>query len=746
MRFSCLSCSAKYQVADEKVGGKTIRMKCRKCGATLCVRPRPDGEGEHVADSNVAPVSMAPENADSTRSVQAGSESVPNSVEAAEPPSPPAPQPASTPSAPLSKPPVAAALPGLPPASLGAPLSGRPSSIPLPGAPRAALPSFPTSGMPIAPPRLPSLPSLPALPGGPLSPFAPGAPPRLGAVMEAAQPAAPPAEGREPSSLSPAAANVEPPGGLFEAIALSSDATVRLADLNEATVVVPRPALASQGEPPGLQRADVESATVRIDAETHPASDPGRWAPPSSLPIAGVPSPIVSDPLALTRMKAESARTSASPDSGMTASDPLFGLEMAASRPDSGARLFDEEAPTVAMDASAGSSGPAAVEVPPADLAPDLVVPPGAVAAPPADGGAGTDGAAASGEGASTLLSAEDRPSSGFAKAVADIRLEVAGESSSGSPAQAAAIAEPSRELGAEAKDSTQDSSLEMAAMAAPTPIPGATVPAEVGADFELEALGDRERRQRSRGLHPMAWGFIAMCAALGGVAAWVFLGSPPPKPDSGKPGSSGELATQGTNAPSADLVGSAPSASSTALPASSAEAGTEPAASGEAVQPALAMNSNAPPLSGFGPSNPTPQASAAATDKASSTKGADAPCDPRTDPFCSSVGGPDGGSGGPGKGGSSAALTPEQISSVIGRNASSVQRACIPLVQNGAVKVTVSMTIGPAGNVTSVSTSGGGNNGSVVSCIRSRVSGWTFPSSGGSSSVSVPFQLIAQN
>ena len=32
MKFLCENCKAKYQIADEKVAGKTVRMKCRKCG------------------------------------------------------------------------------------------------------------------------------------------------------------------------------------------------------------------------------------------------------------------------------------------------------------------------------------------------------------------------------------------------------------------------------------------------------------------------------------------------------------------------------------------------------------------------------------------------------------------------------------------------------------------------------------------------------------------------------------------
>ncbi|HXX66790.1 MAG TPA: GYF domain-containing protein [Polyangiaceae bacterium] len=38
MKFLCDQCKAKYQIADEKVVGKTVRMKCRKCGHLIEVR------------------------------------------------------------------------------------------------------------------------------------------------------------------------------------------------------------------------------------------------------------------------------------------------------------------------------------------------------------------------------------------------------------------------------------------------------------------------------------------------------------------------------------------------------------------------------------------------------------------------------------------------------------------------------------------------------------------------------------
>jgi predicted Zn finger-like uncharacterized protein len=41
MKISCQSCQAKYTIADDKVAGKTVKIKCKKCGATIVVH----GEG-----------------------------------------------------------------------------------------------------------------------------------------------------------------------------------------------------------------------------------------------------------------------------------------------------------------------------------------------------------------------------------------------------------------------------------------------------------------------------------------------------------------------------------------------------------------------------------------------------------------------------------------------------------------------------------------------------------------------------
>src|SRR5262245_50833384 len=35
MKITCQSCQSKYTLSDEKVQGKTVKIKCRKCGATI---------------------------------------------------------------------------------------------------------------------------------------------------------------------------------------------------------------------------------------------------------------------------------------------------------------------------------------------------------------------------------------------------------------------------------------------------------------------------------------------------------------------------------------------------------------------------------------------------------------------------------------------------------------------------------------------------------------------------------------
>src|ERR1022692_2953486 len=37
MKISCQSCQAKYTIADDKVLGKIVKIRCKKCGETIVV-------------------------------------------------------------------------------------------------------------------------------------------------------------------------------------------------------------------------------------------------------------------------------------------------------------------------------------------------------------------------------------------------------------------------------------------------------------------------------------------------------------------------------------------------------------------------------------------------------------------------------------------------------------------------------------------------------------------------------------
>src|SRR5260221_5387920 len=63
MKFLCDQCKAKYQIADEKVQGKTLRMKCRKCGHVIEIRAI---TGEGARPSTVPPAGGIPATANPT--------------------------------------------------------------------------------------------------------------------------------------------------------------------------------------------------------------------------------------------------------------------------------------------------------------------------------------------------------------------------------------------------------------------------------------------------------------------------------------------------------------------------------------------------------------------------------------------------------------------------------------------------------------------------------------------------------
>jgi predicted Zn finger-like uncharacterized protein len=69
MKITCQSCQSKYNVADEKVQGKIVKIRCRKCGATIVVH----GTGGATANgSTPAPEPPAPPVSDAQWHVNLG--------------------------------------------------------------------------------------------------------------------------------------------------------------------------------------------------------------------------------------------------------------------------------------------------------------------------------------------------------------------------------------------------------------------------------------------------------------------------------------------------------------------------------------------------------------------------------------------------------------------------------------------------------------------------------------------------
>ena len=120
MKFSCPSCQAKYQIADEKVTGRSMKMKCRKCGAVI-----PVVNDASITDADVARLSMLPQ---STPSL-APAAPVTTPSRAAAPPKP------AVPSAAAVKPPAPSLAAQAPKPGAAA---AKPAVVPKPTAPKPA--------------------------------------------------------------------------------------------------------------------------------------------------------------------------------------------------------------------------------------------------------------------------------------------------------------------------------------------------------------------------------------------------------------------------------------------------------------------------------------------------------------------------------------------------------------------------------------------------------------------------------
>ncbi|MDI3287876.1 AgmX/PglI C-terminal domain-containing protein [Polyangium sp. 15x6] len=233
--------------------------------------------------------------------------------------------------------------------------------------------------------------------------------------------------------------------------------------------------------------------------------------------------------------------------------------------------------------------------------------------------------------------------------------------------------------------------------------------------DIDEDALLGRRKKGS---LHPAALALIAAGAVFGGVAAFLLLRPAP-------------------SAPQIVYV----TASASAAPAAPPSAGPTTEATAPVGDPTEApkAGTSARPLGG-----PWPQAAKSGTPAAAiDMSGFQGP----------NVAGPTAGTtGGPQTAGAGQ-LSAGEISAVVEANRPLVKRRCWqPALDatkgmgGSSARVSASIVIAPSGAVQSVSASGAEKDyPGLSSCIASRIKGWKFPASGGSTPVNIPFVFAAQ-
>jgi len=86
--------------------------------------------------------------------------------------------------------------------------------------------------------------------------------------------------------------------------------------------------------------------------------------------------------------------------------------------------------------------------------------------------------------------------------------------------------------------------------------------------------------------------------------------------------------------------------------------------------------------------------------------------------------------------------LTPQMAQEVVSNNRQSVARECKPLVESGAQRVEVMITVARSGNVAKVLSDG--PNQELNGCVEALVTRWVFPPSQNETALRVPFVFIA--
>jgi hypothetical protein len=265
---------------------------------------------------------------------------------------------------------------------------------------------------------------------------------------------------------------------------------------------------------------------------------------------------------------------------------------------------------------------------------------------------------------------------------------------------------------------------------ASTTPLP-APAPLPTGTE-RMDSVNDLALTGRSRGgrMHPAAWAFIAMAGLFGVSAAFfIFAGSrnPPPVPTVQVVTVTAPAAQPNAPVGAAATAVAAADNNDTTAPAVKVAAGgrvnDRPATSDDKAAAPDKGAASAAPLSqlgglpGVGLNGPTPNGPKVGADNSSLP-----------------------------------ALDGKDVERVVSSQRGLVSRQCWQPALSAkepnapkSAKVSVSMTIGPDGSVSSTSASGGAGYPGLASCISSRVKGWKFPSSSGSSNFNIPFTFIEQ-
>lgn len=640
MKFLCDNCKAKYQIGDDKVAGKTVRMKCRRCGHMIQVNANVT-EGSVSRRLSPAPFA-APEPPASEPAAVTGAghhaPSVPFNLGARGVPAralEPEPEPHT---APISSPrPVAPAAPAPRPAVAGVPRRATPapqSSAGRPGAVPARPSSISTSALAAAHTAHPK--PVQALTGA----FA-----------------------RSVSEQAPPSAHVTPSDDWYVGVAGVPVGPIRLAAIREK---------ASVGQVDGdslvWREGFDEWQPLRNFPELLELVEEGRHSIPARRPSGMAP------------------RAGATPT-------PPAPPQRAPTPPPRPATVqpTPPAAPVVAPPAAAAPSAPAtppptaaaaAAFAPPAAAPVAIVVPPAPapVVQPPVAAPVASPAIAAPTPSVGVLADPFGLAAPPSAPAVAPVALVA--------PAPSAAPAGDAR----------------------PSVMPESRVPA------------------RRHGTHPMALAFIVMAGVFGGVAAYQLFTRPPQMPQ--------VVVVQSPAPPPSTAVG-VPATADPGVVAAPAviDAPGAPSGVGRVAAGGPLPGKSADPKAAAGPS-------AAPIDMSGFAGGAGKPAGP-------SAVGP--GGDGPAAGGGQ--LSAGEISGVVEAQKARVKRKCWQPALDARAKggpstarVSAMLTIGPSGNVDSVSASGGERDfPGLASCIASSVKGWKFPRSGGSTPANVPFVFASQ-